>query len=362
MAFEQAPIDLTDARTAQSAWLDRTAGLLVDVMEFESEIYDFWECWLAAQRFIGSGERFNAALMHAVESIMASATDLSQAGPSVSVLGRLLRLADFQSSPVVREQLRSLFDDQQRIDVNDLWVMTSLLAQSDDVSWFSEDLVLPYDADWIFRRRTADRIMDRWPEAASTLAALQNIPRGLPVDAALGTRWDKAMQRVLDRPLSTHPQQLMEELLLASWLNEAALRLVADELVVARDLITRVEQSLESGVIPIRSRGSSRTVRPGQPIGNDAVWAVAYEEAGRNADERLRWLGLLRNNAGTDLGPIDAEQFVAVVYRGSPREVRDLAGLSLCNSLRRAPMLRCRCSISSLMPHRTTVCRKRSAA
>ncbi len=34
----------------------------------------------------------------------------------------------------------------------------------------------------------------------------------------------------------------------------------------------------------------------------------------------------MRSNAGTDLGPIDAEQFVGVVYRGSPREVRDLAG------------------------------------
>ena len=233
--------------------------------------------------------------------------------------------------------MRSLFDDQQQIDVNDLWVMTSLLAQSDDLSWFGDDLVLPYDADWLFRRRTADRIMDRWPEAASTMAALQNVPRGLPVDAALGSRWDKAMQRILDRPLSSHPQQLMEELLLASWLNEAALRLVTDELVVARDLITRVEQSLETGAVPTRSRGSSRTVRPGQPIGNDAAWAVAYEEAGRNADERLRWLGQLRNNAGTDLGPIDAEQFVAVVYRGSPREVRDLAGLIVVEQFSTGP-------------------------
>ncbi len=337
VAFEQAPIDLNNTRIAQSAWLDRTASLLVDVMEFQPRIYDLWECWLAAQRFVGSGERYNAALMHAVEAIMASATDLSQAGPSVNVLGRLLSLANFQSSPVVRERVRSFFDDQQRIDADDLWVMTSLLAQGDNVSWFGDDLVLPYDADWIFRRRITDRIMDRWPEAASTIAALQNVPRGLPVDAALGLRWDTAAQRLLLRPLSSHPQQLLEELLMASWLNEAALRLVGDELVVARDLIGRVEQAIESGAVPTRRRGSPGTLRPGQPIGNDAVWAVAYEEAGRNPDERLRWLGTLRNNAGTDLGPIDAEQFVAVVYRGSPREVRDLAGLIVVEQFATGP-------------------------
>ncbi|MCH1932765.1 hypothetical protein L9G16_21720, partial [Shewanella sp. A25] len=83
--------------------------------------------------------------------------------------------------------------------------------------------------------------------------------------------------------------------------------------------------------------GASGSIRPGQAIGNDAVWAVAYEEAGGNLTERLRWLDALRRNAGTDLGPIDAEQFVGVVYRGSPREVRDLAGSILVERFRTGP-------------------------
>ncbi len=337
VALNRTAIDSTDSRAAASAWLDRIAIALVDVMEFQAVIYDLWECWFGAQRYLGVGERFNVSLMRAVDAIMASSTDLSEPGPSVNVLGRLLGAANFQSSPAVRDQVRSLLADQQRIAADDLWVLTSLLAQYDSVSWFSEDLVLPYDADWMFRRRMADRIMDRWPQATSTAAALNNLPRGLAVDAQLGFRWLVAVQQVLDRPLGSHPQRLMDELLMASWLNEAALRLVADELVVARDLIERVESGVHSGVVPTRRGGSSGSIRPGQPIGNDGVWAVAYEEAGRNLTDRLRWLDALRTSAGTDLGPIDAEQFVGVVYRGSPREVRDLAGSILVERFRTGP-------------------------
>lgn len=337
VAIDRAAIDSTDARAAASAWLDRIAIALVDVMEFQVAIYDLWECWLGAQRYLGGDERFNMSLMRAVDAIMASSTDLAQPGPSVNVLGRLLGAANFQSSPAVREQVRSLLADQLRIDADDLWVLTSLLAQYDSVSWFSEDLVLPYDADWMFRRRMADRIMDRWPRATSTAATLGNLPRGLAVDARLGFRWVEAVQQVLDRRLGSHPPRLMHDLLMASWLNEAALRLVADELVVARDLIERVESGLLSDAIPTRRGGSSESVRPGQAIGNDAVWAVAYEEAGRNVTDRLRWLAALRTSAGTDLGPIDAERFVSVVYRGSPREVRDLAGSILVERFATGP-------------------------
>ena len=69
----------------------------------------------------------------------------------------------------------------------------------------------------MFRRRMADRIMDRWPQATSTAATLDNLPRGLAVDAQLGFRWVAAVQQVLDRRLGSHPRQLMNELLMASW-------------------------------------------------------------------------------------------------------------------------------------------------
>jgi hypothetical protein len=65
--------------------------------------------------------------------------------------------------------------------------------------------------------------------------------------------------------------------------------------------------------------------RTGEPLGADGEWAVRYEQAGRGAEERQEWLEALRANAGTDLGPIDVETFVRVVYRGAPPEVRTLA-------------------------------------
>ncbi|NIQ56501.1 MAG: hypothetical protein GWN71_09645, partial [Gammaproteobacteria bacterium] len=63
------------------------------------------------------------------------------------MLGRLLGLVDFESSRVVKERIAALLADQDRYSSRDVWVLTSLLARSDAVPWFSEDLVLPADAD-----------------------------------------------------------------------------------------------------------------------------------------------------------------------------------------------------------------------
>src|SRR5262249_37932742 len=71
--------------------------------------------------------------------------------------------------------------------------------------------------------------------------------------------------------------------------------------------------------------GGQTTNRAGQPIGRDGEFAAAYQQVGKNAEQRLELLRALRTNAGTDLGPIDAELLVREAYKGSPQEVRATA-------------------------------------
>ncbi len=319
--------------TSADIWLNQAAYALIAVSEYEENIYDFWECWLRAQRYVAQGERLNSSLMRTIKAIMQTPTDLANPGPSINVLGRLLSMMDFRASPIVKQSVRDLFDDQANIDTDDLWVLTSLLEQSQIAPWFSDDLVIAYDANWVYRRRTADRIMQRWPDDADKEIFSADVIRGLAVDPTLGPRWIALVEQILSDPIPDRRQAVMEQLLITCWLNETAIRLVADKTIVARELINRAESAIvsENSDIFDRPRRFSGDTRPGQAIGNDAQWAVAYEEEGRNAAEKLRLLRILSDEAGTDLGPIDAELFVNIIYRGSPQEVRAVAGSILAD-------------------------------
>jgi hypothetical protein len=206
-------------------------------------------------------------------------------------------------------------------------VLTSLLAQSETVAWFSEDLVLPGDADWMFRRRIADRIEQRWPEAATVEPVPEVMVRGIPVDPELAARWVAFFDWQQRQEIADTSSDLLDQLILTCRLNEAACWLVAGDV----EEVTHMLTSLESGGIVGGPTGAP--VRPmrrtGEPIGADGGWAVRFEQAGRGGEERTKWIEALRANAGTDLGPIDAEVFVRVVYRGSPPEIRELAQATL---------------------------------
>ena len=321
-----------DFETAAGAWLSRSVEWLVEAMEFDDRTYDFWESWIAAQRRLGGGERLDQAFLGAVGAILRTSTDLSREGPSLNVLGRLLAIADFESSAVVKAQLTRFFDDNEAIVTHDLWVLTSLLARRETAKWFSEDLVLPDNADWMFRRRIADRIAKRWPEVAGARLDFAYERDGVPVDDTLAARFSALLAQELQRSIAAETEPLARQLLTACRLNEIAAALGAGRPDAARELLDRLDPA-----VPTRQpypRGSASTVSPkrpgpagqrrrlGQPIGPDGRWTVAYEQAGRNTQERLKWLVSLQGSAGTDLGVIDAEVIVRVAYRGTPQEVR----------------------------------------
>ena len=302
---------------AAAAWLDAAVEQLVDVLEFDEQIYDSWELWLGAQRRLGGGERSNLALMKAIEAVLRSPADLARSGPSVNVLGRLLATVDLSSSPIVKHRLLGLLD-VDAVEARDLWVLTSLVAQSGSAPWFDEQLVLPPSADWKLRRRVRDLIRDQWPYHVADGWPAQEQPRGLPVDPIAGERWARLSDRLLEIAPAHDPHGLMRQLLVAARLNEAATRLAAGQ---RAELVEQVLDEVDRLAEPPARTGAAQppdpprpvtplTIprsRPGQAIGRDGEWAEAYDAVGRNREERLKLLRALRTSAGTDLGPIDAD-------------------------------------------------------
>lgn len=327
---------LVEFDRAAAAWLDHIVPGLIEVIEFDGSTYDTWECWLIAQRQVCSDESLNTSVIGAVGAMLATSVDLARPGPSSDVLGRLLATADFRTSPAIKNGVKAIFDDTERYDGNDLWVLTSLLAQYDVAPWFSEDLVLAFDADWVQRRRTADRIARRWPEVSLAISE-STMPRGISVNPQVGQRWLQLAERLDEQSIGSNPERLMEQLTLWSWINEAAARLAEDEKSMAEEVLRRVAASIDAesdtarnaamfGAAGLVDLGPARPAeRRGQPIGADGRWATSFRESGRDIQQRLELLDALRVSSGTDLGLIDAREFVQLVYRGAPQEVRATA-------------------------------------
>ena len=314
-----------DFTSAAEAWLEITADGLVDILEFERRSYDFWEMWLAAQRKLGGGRRLDGAVMRVVARILATGTDLARPGPSVNVLGRMLTLADFESSAVVRDFVGGLFDGEDA-SPHDLWVFTSLLAQMDTAPWFGPRLVLPDDAGRAFRRRIRDRIAAAWPELAGESDPAEGRRHALRVDPRDRAEWIDLRGRAGARPLDSTDDALMALLVATCRLNESAVMLAVRRRADAASVMDLVARALSDAAGPDgRGANVSAAVHPAAAVGQDGEWSRAYGEARRNTEERLRSVRVLRTQAGGDLGPIDSEIFVREVYRGSPQEIRSLA-------------------------------------
>jgi hypothetical protein len=187
------------------------------------------------------------------------------------------------------------------------------------------------------RRRIADRIDRQWPEAAGAEIAPEARLLGVPIDPALAARWLAVFRRQQEQPVEGSTEALLEALIAACRLNEAASWLSAGDGDRASPILAALEGGgAEGAMIDAAPRAARRT---GEPIGADGEWAVRYEQAGHGGEERRKWLDALRLNAGTDLGPIDAEVFVRVAYRGSPPEIRTLAQTILVEQFGAGPVV-----------------------
>lgn len=364
---------------AALAWLKSAVPPILDRTNYEDAAFEYWELWMSAVRNAvdPAANRtrritFEQTLMDALHALAAQPAELSVDSRATAVIGRLMDVLDFHDSPVVRQRILALFDDDA-ISAQDLWIITSMAIRFEDAPWLSRELVVPRDADQPHRRRMADKWADAWPQPTLAREAERAAGgRGLSVDADLYARWFELLE-ALSEPLE-QPSDVtrMQRLVHISTLNEAAAAMLQQDVATAEPILeTLAEQTAEMSpatgtpssaspgsppsapgpgpgkISPGRGRpqstpqpsGSPRSPRqrPGQPLGQDGQWAALYEEAGRNTTARLDALSALRESAGTDLGPIDAGTFVAVVYRGTPQEVRELAGTMLIEQFSRGP-------------------------
>jgi hypothetical protein len=330
-----------DAQTAtgfvESAglWLERLTDPLVAGINLDDRTYDEWELWIAAQRLLGSGHRHQAAVMRAIRLVLESSHDLSQPGATQNVLGRLISMAMDDPSESVRDAALAIFDDET-VTIHDLWVFTSLLAADRRAIWVNDQLVIPSDADELHRGRVRDALARAWPEptVASEDAAKGQI---VVVDAALGQRWLAALDASQAKKMAPSPENLAQQLVTTSLLIEAIDEMVARNDVRAAELLTTIEESLKdrSDVPPAPTRRAY--LRPGQAIGMDGQWTAEYGDIGRSNEDRLQSLRTLRANAGTDLGPIDAETLVREAIRGSTMDIRSLAMAIIAEQLSTGP-------------------------
>ena len=322
--------------SAGDIWLSQRLPQLVQMLPVSDAAYDTWELWLTAERALGAGDRHDAAVVKALNLILETDYDLATPGPAVNVAARLMTLAVQSGSAVSRQRMLDLFDDED-VASRDLWVLTSLLTTTDKATWFPDRLVVPDDADVTHRWRIRDDLARAWPVVDS--ASSQPDAKALwpKIDLTESERWASLTGVTLQAPPGADQQTLMQQIIDASRLTEAAMALLGQLPEETRRLMKQVEDGWVA-VSPAKSAiarpglgsgggsgGAGGGARAGQPIGTDGAWASQYAALGKNAEARAESIRSLRNSAGTDLGPIDAALLVREAYRGSPQEVRSVA-------------------------------------
>lgn len=353
------------------AWLDGQRDNHVRITSYSQDAFDHWEMWLAAQRRIGTGTAYQAALIDAVRELMELDADLGSLNPVTRVLGRFVFLLDLEQSDPVRDRVLALYQSPA-ISTRDLWAFGSLLVQSGAMPWFDHSLVVPVDATNEERLRRLSALREKWPKTA---IAQGRSGAALSVNPSIAREWltmaEEAINRV-ERETSSNrvsTERWVVPLAHFAAMNHAAIAIAKRNDDRANEAMQRAvdaqqqlgvegESTASSPLLnpPNRPQGPiprrpTLPINPGGPIpsggggggggmggggentlpgytGIDGEWTQQYEGA-RSSEQRLLLMQSLRNNASGDLGPIDALTFVRIVYSGGPAEIRALAHTTL---------------------------------
>lgn len=303
---------------------------LVEQLEFDPAAYEYWECWLAAQRRISGGEHYNRALMQAAQAILRAHPSLSTSTHATNVFGRLIEEVDFAHSPEVRRYVLSWLEDPA-ITSDALWTVSSILAMDGIAPWFNRALVVQPDATIAIRRRVHQDMQQLWTLPQDEAS---DIPVAIHVNKEAAERWNATFAKLHEAaPESlTDPHQHMTNLVAAAQLSEAAAMLVSGDHSRATQTLADIDQLL--------TREPPETQPPPShlptPV-DSSNWRARYEDLRHNTEQKLRLLAELYHLPISDLAPDDAAVLVREALRGSPAEVRADAQQIILDRFIRSP-------------------------
>ena len=315
---EEQPFAVTTGRKLDAM----VADLFALASNEQSGAYDAWENWIQAQRAIRKGALLDVAFLDAIMLVLDQGYALERPGMPLNILARLLSELDFSARShdpeLMRVNMRSWFESPD-ISSDNLWVLTSLLAQSIDVPWWEDRHVLSPGATSAERLALADLIEASWPQRLPT-----ERPRGIPVPGELLERLEFLHARLLQQGTLDSQTSVLHALLAASRLTAAA------ESFEAGDLDTGAEELEEANILILSTHEPQRLPihlgsEPGRSQQRDGAWSEQWKRSSRDISERQSLLRRLKQRTDGDLGPIDAATLVFEVYRGAPRDIRLLA-------------------------------------
>ncbi|MFM9956560.1 MAG: hypothetical protein ACKVZJ_00660 [Phycisphaerales bacterium] len=280
-----------------------------------------WAAWSRAALALGDAEP------GATEAVVGAAVDT------------LLRNADVEGSPVVREALTTLLGtvkdwravpaaqrviawfDNPRVRSSSLRVITEWMASRGPVADIGPNMVLEADATSVQRRALRDAYALRLGLSADA---------GSRSASALVSAWAGAARALLAASTPTASGDPAENALIdaasAAALNEAAARLWAMDEAGASTAIESASRAAIDAALGTAAPGHTRydaalLTAPG--TSPDGEWARKFL-ALNNESGRVLLLNQLRNGRGP-AGPVDADVLAEVACYGSPATVRQTA-------------------------------------
>lgn len=311
-----------DFNRAVLLWSDQSVEEMVKLDDLEPVMLRMWEQWISLQSTMRSGEGQQAAIATAIRAVVRSSKPLEARSTLLMVAGRLISLADFNTSPAVRELYAFLTHVRSDVPSPRLWVFTSLVLASQRATWFTRDMVVDPQGTPESRHERSSLALAAWPQMPLDSPAASQTDTAIAADAPLLEKWFAAATALHSaRTFTSETPDLMEKLAAAALLNAAAAQLERRETDAVRSSLELAEGG-RAMVVGLSARMEQPT---GQPAGTDGEWARAYAEAARNDEVRLQLLRTMRTRPASDLGPVDAEVFVNEAVRSTSAEVRSVA-------------------------------------
>ena len=320
---------------AAADWLTRMVPSLISRTETTDEVVNEWSMWFACVRALPEGIGQQEALLAALPALLRTETNLGRRGPTQRVLGRVLAELEWEQAGAVQPVFLGLFDDAE-VTSTDLWVLTSLMANLDETSWYKPSFVLAPEASDGDRRKLRDAVLANWPSQARGVLAMGDISLA-DVDPVLAETWQLVWKQVRALPASRTEMGQLDRILIERLLQESAVDLFIGNGQRVLGALNEVESLLQQSAAPADAAGGGSSVAPMIPGGQfDGHWARSYTARSLSKGDRLDLIRALEVQSGSDLGPLDAAVLASEAL-GATLDVREAASYLIERKFSQSP-------------------------